>query len=38
MMVLGEALPEAAAIARYVSQLVKDDDTIEVGTGLRRVG
>lgn len=30
---LGDPPPEAAAIARYVSQLVKDGDTIQVGTG-----
>lgn len=30
---LGDPPPEAEAIARYVSQLVKDRDTIEIGTG-----
>jgi len=33
LMALGEPPPEAPAIAHYVSQLVKDGDTIEVGAG-----
>lgn len=30
---LGEPPPEAPAIAHYISQLVKDGDTFEIGTG-----
>jgi len=30
---LGEPPPEASAIAHYISQLIKDGDTFEIGTG-----